>query len=66
MPPVGKSGPLMYFSTSLPSKLSTPISIAAQIASFISVRLWGAIVVDIPTAIPAAPFINNNGSFAGK
>ncbi len=31
-----------------------------------SVKLWGIMFVDIPTAIPLAPFISKLGNLAGK
>ena len=61
-PPVGKSGPLTIcsnFSSSAPS-------MRARIASEISIRLCGGILVDIPTAMPEEPFIRRLGLVDGR
>ena len=31
-----------------------------------SLKLWGIILVDKPTAIPSAPEVNNIGNFTGR
>ena len=63
-PPVGKSGPGICFINSL--ILISLFSIKANVPSIISPRLWGGILVAIPTAIPPAPFTNKLGYWAGK
>ena len=37
-----------------------------MVPSTTSVKLWGGILVAIPTAIPEAPLINNPGTRVGK
>ena len=34
--------------------------------SISSIKLWDKILVDKPTAMPSAPWANNNGNFTGK
>ncbi len=64
MPPVGKSGPLMIFTKS--SMVASGLSINRLIASINSVKLWGGITVDMPTAIPMVPLSNKLGNLAGR
>ena len=64
MPPVGKSGPgiiSINFSILIFGSL-----IWAIIAFANSLKLCGGIFVDIPTAIPEAPFSKRLGIFEGK
>jgi len=63
-PPVGKSGPLMYRSRSLLSSLRS--SIRATAASHTSPRLWGGMLVAMPTAMPAQPLASKCGMRAGN
>ena len=56
LPPVWKSGKSLKL---LPFKYLTLPSIS-------SLKLWGSILVESPTAIPSAPWANNNGNFTGK
>ena len=73
--PVGKSGPFtccMYSSREMFGTpfLSTPssriVSTCNLIAPATSVRLWGGILVAIPTAIPSLPFKSRFGNLAGS
>ena len=64
VPPVGKSGPLTYFIRS--SEVASGFSIKASIALHTSLRLWGGMLVAIPTAIPDAPFTSKLGKRAGS
>ena len=76
--PVGKSGPemcSMYSETAidgafLASIASLPSSIILSTcnltADATSVRLWGGILVAIPTAIPSLPFSRRFGRRAGN
>jgi hypothetical protein len=61
---VGKSGPWTKRIRS--SFFKSGLSIKAQIASQISPRLWGAMFVAIPTAIPLEPLINKLGMAEGS
>src|ERR671914_680964 len=54
MPPVGKSGPLMYRPSCC--GVMSGLSIAAITPSITSPRLCGGMFVAMPTAIPAEPF----------
>ncbi len=62
--PVGKSGPLMMRISS--SVVASGLSISLMRPSTTSVKLWGGMLVAIPTAMPAAPFTSKFGMRAGK
>ena len=64
IPPVGKSGAFTYSIN--PSISISLLSMYAMVPSMTSVRLCGAILVAIPTAIPEAPFTNKFGIRAGN
>ncbi len=64
IPPVGKSGPLIYLSKS--SVVASLLSIRCTMASVISFRLCGGTLVAIPTAIPKVPFKIRFGTPAGR
>ena len=64
MPPVGKSGPEI-------SLINSSIEIFGLFIRFTqpfktSFKLWGGILVAIPTAIPDEPLINKLGIFVGS
>ena len=67
-PPVGKSGPLMRarrprrFSSSLLSRCS----MVHTMPSMTSRRLWGGMLVAMPTAMPAEPFTRRFGYGVGR
>ena len=62
--PVGKSGP---GKTSIKSLVVTSgLSMTSLTASMVSPKLWGGILVAIPTAIPVAPLTKRFGKRAGK
>ena len=63
-PPVGKSGPKTYFCKSLVSHWG--LVIKYKVASITSPKLWGAIFVAIPTAIPDAPLTKRFGNCEGR
>ena len=63
-PPVGKSGPLTCFMS--PSTVMSRSWIIAIRPSTISVRLCGARLVAMPTAMPAAPFTSRLGMADGR
>ena len=63
-PPVGKSGPKINFPKS--SRLALGLSIINKVASITSPKLWGGMLVAIPTAIPEAPLTKRLGYCAGK
>ena len=63
-PPPGKSGPEIIFNN--PELLIALFFISSKIPLQISVRLWGGISVDNPTAIPDAPFRRHKGNLAGN
>ena len=52
IPPVGKSGPFMCFIR--PSTSISSFSMNAMVAAMVSRRLWGGMLVAMPTAIPAS------------
>ena len=54
----------MYLSRSLTSRLRS--SISATAASHSSPRLWGGMLVAMPTAMPAQPLASSCGSLAGS
>ena len=64
MPPVGKSGPGMYCMRS--STDMSGLSIMAQRASVTSPRLWGGMLVAMPTAMPPEPLTSRLGNRAGS
>ncbi len=64
MPPVGKSGPFTYFISSRVVMFS--FSIYALVASMISPRLCGGILVTMPTAMPSEPFTSRLGNRQGR
>ena len=63
-PPVGKSGPGMCFISSL--IFISLFSIKAKVPFIISPKLWGGMLVAIPTAIPPAPLTKRLGYWAGN
>ena len=63
-PPVGKSGPGICFIKSL--ILISLFSIKASVPFITSPKLWGGMLVAIPTAIPPAPLTNKFGNCAGR
>ena len=63
-PAVGKSGPGMYRISS--STVSSGCSISATSASHTSPRLWGGMLVAMPTAMPAEPLISRFGTLLGR
>ena len=63
-PPVGKSGPKIYFWRS--EILQSGFLIRYKDASITSPKLCGAILVAIPTAIPDAPLTKRFGNWDGK
>ena len=63
-PPVGKSGPWM-----MPQMSSTEMlgrSMMVMVASMISSRLCGGMLVVMPTAMPVDPFISRFGRAEGR
>ena len=64
IPPVGKSGPLIYFINCF--VVSVLSFIYAMTASITSPRLWVGILVAIPTAMPSAPLTNRFGTRTGS
>ena len=64
VPPVGKSGPVTISISS--SMVASGLSIRRTIASQISLRLCGGILVAMPTAMPALPLSSRFGKRAGK
>ena len=67
-PPVGKSGPGMIRRScfSLSSRPSCSCSAIQTIPSITSRRLWGGMLVAIPTAMPADPLTRRLGYGAGR
>ena len=63
-PPVGKSGPLTISSKS--SKVQFGFSILLIVASIISPKLWGGILVAYPADIPFDPFTSKFGNLVGN
>ena len=61
---VGKSGPCTNFRSSASCALGLFTSVI--VASTISVRLCGGILVAMPTAIPSDPLIKRFGTRAGR
>ena len=64
IPPVGKSGPGMYFIISASS--ISGLSNTAITPSITSPRLWVGMFVAIPTAMPEDPLTNKLGNLVGK
>ena len=64
IPPPGKSGPLTCCIS--PCRSISGFSMYACTAPITSVRLWGGMLVAIPTAIPDAPFTSRFGNRAGR
>ena len=62
--PVGKSGPGMTFISS--SVVASGLSMSIHVASMASPRLWGGMLVAMPTAMPDEPFTSKLGKRAGK
>ncbi len=63
-PPVGKSGPRTWVMRSVTAASGS--SISACVAATTSRRLWGGMLVAIPTAIPDEPFTSRFGSRDGR
>ena len=63
-PPVGKSGPGRSSISS--STAMSGFRIWATAASSSSPRLWGGMLVDMPTAIPEEPFRSRFGTLVGS
>ena len=64
IPPVGKSGPLINSIRS--SSPASGLSIRQQMASTTSRRLWGGMLVAMPTAMPVEPLTNRFGNRLGR
>jgi len=64
IPPVGKSGPGSFFSSS--STPASGLSMKSLAAAATSFKLWGGMLVAIPTAIPAPPLQSRLGNFPGR
>ncbi|GIU90079.1 MAG: hypothetical protein KatS3mg010_1178 [Acidimicrobiia bacterium] len=63
-PPVGKSGP---FTTRISSdSVASGLSISFRAALQTSARLWGGMLVAMPTAMPCAPLTSRLGNRAGS
>ena len=63
IPRVGKSGPLMCSIRS--SRVAFSLSSTQMQASMTSRRLWGGMLVVMPTAMPEDPFTSRLGSREG-
>ena len=63
-PPVGKSGPSMWRSSW--ATVRSGFAIIATAASITSPRLWGGILVAMPTAMPSQPVTSRCGNCAGS
>jgi hypothetical protein len=63
MPAVGKSGPGMYFISSADAD-SSGSSIRARQPSITSPRLWGGMLVAMPTAMPEEPLTSRFGTWS--
>ena len=69
IPPVGKSGALITginSSISVSLSSSTRLSMIFTTALITSRRLWGGMLVAIPTAIPVVPLTNKFGKRLGR
>ena len=64
MPPVGRSGPGM--NRMMSSSVASGWSIRWRAAATTSTRLWGAMFVAMPTAMPLAPFTSRFGKLGGQ
>ena len=64
MPAVGKSGPLM--NSISPARSMSGFSIRAMQPLMISRRLWGGMLVAMPTAMPVLPFTSRFGNRLGS
>ena len=64
MAPVGKSGPGMTCMSS--STVISGLSMKAQVASTVSARLCGGMLVAMPTAMPEEPLTSRFGKRAGS
>ena len=62
-PAVGKSGPGINFISSF--MVVSGLFMRCTMASMTSERLWGGILVAMPTAIPDEPFTSRFGNAAG-
>ena len=62
--PVGKSGPFTHCISS--SEVASGLSIRWMVASMTSPRLWGGMLVAMPTAMPWLPLTNRFGNRAGS
>ncbi len=63
-PPVGKSGPFTMRISS--ESVASGLSISFIAALHTSARLWGGMLVAIPTAMPCEPFTSRFGKRAGS
>ena len=63
-PPVGKSGPLIYSIS--PARSMSGSSIIAHMPRTTSRRLWGGMLVAMPTAMPWLPFTSRLGKRLGS
>ena len=61
---VGKSGPLMWRIRS--SVVASGLFIISMVASIVSPRLCGGMLVAMPTAMPDEPFTSRLGNRAGS
>ena len=66
IPPEGKSGPGSTSSNWSMVGLGRRLVITSLMASATSRRLWGAMLVAMPTAIPVVPFTSRLGSRPGR
>ena len=64
MPPVGKSGPGSAFMSS--SVVTSGLSNIMHVASMVSPRLCGGMLVAMPTAMPDEPLTSKLGKRAGS
>jgi hypothetical protein len=64
VPPVGKSGPGRKSINSWTEMLG--LSIRAVTAAVTSLRLWGGMLVAMPTAMPELPLTSSEGNNAGS
>ena len=64
MPAVGKSGPLIY--SIRPARSMSGLSMYAMHPSITSPRLWGGMLVAMPTAMPWLPLTSRLGKRQGS
>ena len=64
IPLVGKSGPFTYCIRS--ARSASGLSSTQTAASMTSRRLWGGMLVAMPTALPEEPFTSRLGNRAGS